>query len=269
MRPFRAQGSIYEQSIAIDASTIDGITVTVAVEAQREDELDILNGIYTASDGYDFYPFRNKSHDLEYQESIDLFDTVIDANGAYLTATAHLGNDGSNPERVEAVQSAVLAHQLASSDKLVILDGDEDKADRFGSAIAGIADEIPPVTTCIKSELYYPTSLLADLCASHLAYTIDHPRHCSNVVPEAPETKTEYADYWGQAYSSMVTQRHPVEIEPITQRNAQTVPRRIDCWFNGYMGGGKPHGEGRSVKPIVEYTRQKGYDELARRLSEV
>ena len=269
MRPFRTDDAAYERSITIDASTIGDITITVAVGADRSDELDILDSIYTAAEGYSFYPFRNKSHDLTYQNSIELFETVIQNNRAHLNATAHLGRDGSDPERIEAVQSAVLAEQVGFENKLVILDGDENKADRFGRAITGISDRCPPVATCIQSELYYPTSLLADLCASHLAYEIDHPRHCSEVTPTAPVTKEEFNHLWGPAYNEMVSSSTRVYTESIEQRRAETVPTRMSCWFEGVMGGGEPVQFESSVRPIVEHARREGYEELAAKLSEV
>jgi len=269
VRPFRTDETTYQRSIAIDASTIGDITITVAVSANRSEELDILDSIYAAADGYPFFPFRDKSHDLTYEDSIGLFETVIQDNNQFLKATSHLGQDGSDPERVEAVQSAVLTEQLGFEDTLVILDGDEDKAERFGRAIRGISDGSPPVATCIQSELYYPTSLLADLCASHLAYEIDHPRHCSQVTPTAPVTKEDFSHLWGPAYNEMVNTSTPEYTVPIEQRRAETVPTRMNCWFDGVMGGGEPVEFESSVRPIVQYAESEGYDELATRLSEV
>lgn len=269
MRPFRAGEAAYERSIAIDASTIGDITITVAVSADRTDELAILDSIYAVAEGYPFFPFRDKSNDLTYEDSVEFFETVVQDNSQYLNATAHLGRDGSDPERIEAVQSAVLAEQVGVEDSLVILDGNEDKAERFGRAITGISCQCPPLATCIQSELYYPTSLLADLCASHLAYQIDHPRHCSEVTPTAPVTKEEFNHLWGPAYNEIVNSTSPVYTEPIEQRRAETVPTRMSCWFEGVMGGGEPVQFETSVRPIVQYARREGYNELATRLSEV
>lgn len=269
MRPFRTGETTYEQSIAIDASTIGEITITVAVSADRDDELDILDSIYSAAEGYPFFPFRDKSHDLRYEESVGLFEAVIDANSNRLKATTHLGRDGSNSERVEAVQSAVLVKEFGDEDSLIILDGDEEKAERFGRAISGISDSCPPIATCIQSELYYPTSLLADLCASHLAYEIDHPRHCSEVTPIAPITKEEYNHLWGPAYNELINSSNVIYTEPIEQRRAETVPTRMNCWFEGRMGGGEPIRFDSSVQPIVRYAQRQGYKELATRLSKV
>ncbi|QCC57310.1 hypothetical protein NP511_22715 (plasmid) [Natrinema thermotolerans] len=267
MRPFRAEESAYNRSVAIDASTIDGITVTVAVHADRTDELDILDSIYSAAEEYPFYPFRNKSHDLDYRSSKDFFEEVIHVNADRLLSTVHLGEDGSDQERVEAVQSATLVEQLSPSDSLVILDGDEQKAKRFGRAIDGISDEVPPVATCIQSELYYPSALLADLCATRLAYEIDHSGHSSEVIPETPVTKVDLEHYWGPAYNSMVTSSETVQVEPIQQHRAETVSTRVNCWFEGYMGGGEPFPTDRSVNAVVRYAEQQGYDELAAQLS--
>lgn len=269
MRSFRAGDTVYDRSIAIDASTIGGVTVTVAVSATRTDELAILDTIYASADGYDFFPFRDKSHDIPHDESVEFFETVIDSNSERVAATVHLGDDGSNPERIEAVQSAILVSEIDSSGSLVILDGNEDKAERFGRAIDGVVSERPPIATCVQSELYYPTALLADLCASHLAYQIDQPQHCTAVNPPTPITKERFNHCWGKCYNAMINSSDSIRIEPIEQRRAETVRKRMNCWFNGYMGGGDPSPFESSVQPIVRYARDLGYNELAARLSEI
>lgn len=269
MRPFRAGESEYTQSVAIDASTIGGVTVTVSVDADRQDELDILDSIYAAAEDYSFYPFRDKSHNLNYVDHVDFFSEVIEANRDRLASTVHLGRDGSNPERVEAVQSAVLVNQLNPSNALVILDGNEDKAARFGKAMAGISNDLPPITTCIQSELYYPSSLLADLCASRLAYEIEEPWQCSEMTPEPSITKEDLNQYWGPAYDSMINLSGTIDIAPIRQYRAETVKTRIHCWFKGFMGGGEPFPTDRSVNGVANYVEGEGYPELAARLREI
>ena len=74
---------------------------------------------------------------------------ILGYNGPYLKATDHLGRDGSDPEHIEAAQSAVLAEQVGVEDSLVILDGNKDKAERFGRAIAEISGRCPPMAICI------------------------------------------------------------------------------------------------------------------------
>jgi hypothetical protein len=100
-------------------------------------------------------------------------------------------------------------------------------------------------------ELYYLTSLLADLCASHLAYQIDHPRHCSQETPTAPVTKEEFNHLWRPANNEIVNFSSPVYTETIEQRRAETVPTRRICWFEGVMGGGEPVQFESSVRAIV------------------
>ncbi|GAA0290482.1 hypothetical protein [Halarchaeum salinum] len=269
MEPFRAADRTYDRSIAIDASTIGDITVTVAVATDREEEFEVLDTIYRAAEGYDFFPFRDKAHDLEYAESRGFFEAVIQEHTDKLVATTHLGRDNSGTERVEAVQSAVLTRELPVKESLIILDGAEDKAERFGRAFSGIALSPPSVATCIQSEYYYPAALLADMCASHLAHQINHPRHCSEVTPKSPVTKQAYSDQWGAAYNALVNRSTNVMIAPVKQRRADTVSSRVHCWFRGWMGGGEPDEFNRSVRPVVEYARRQGYDELAERLAEI
>lgn len=74
MNPFTAGETTYDRSIAIDASTVGDITVTVGVSADRTDELEILDTIYTAAEGYPFFPFRDKSHDLDYDSSVEFYE---------------------------------------------------------------------------------------------------------------------------------------------------------------------------------------------------
>ena len=105
--------------------------------------------VHAAAEGYPFFPFRDKSHDLTYEDSVGFFETVVQDNSQYLKATTHLGRDGSDPERVEAAQSAVLAEQVGVEDSLVILDGNEDKAERLRRAIMGISGSCPPMATYI------------------------------------------------------------------------------------------------------------------------
>jgi len=269
VEPFQAADLTYDRSIAIDASTIGDITVTVAVATDRKAELEILDTIYRVAESYDFYPFRDKSHDLTYAESRGLFEAVTQEHADRLVATTHLGQDNSGSERVEAVQSAVLAQKLPIEDSLVILDGAEDKAKRFGRAISGISHSAPSVATCIQSEYYYPAALLADMCASHLAHQIDHPRHCNEVTPKSPVTKQKYSGQWGAAYNALMNQKTDVTVAPVKQRRAATVRSRVHCWFHGWMGGGEPDEFNRSVRPVVEYARRQGYDELAERLAEI
>lgn len=269
MQPFETAESEYQQSIAADTSVTNGISVTTVVRADRNEELEILDSIYSAAEGLSFYPFRDKSHDLHYSDSVPFFEEVVEQNLSRLNTVVHLGQDGSDQERVEAVQTAILVRQLEPQDELVILDGATDKADRFGRAYDGISTTIPPLTTCIESEIYYPSSLLADIASSHLAAQIDHPRHTTEVTPKTPIAKEEFNAKWGKAYDSMVTGSTEISLASIPHRRAETVRTRMHCWFNGCMGGGEPYPTDKSVRQIVNYAERQGYDELAAKLSEV
>ena len=269
MHPFETEESEYHQSIAADTSKTGGISVTTVVRADRNEELEILDSIYSAAEGYSFYPFRDKSHDLHYADSVPFFEEVVEQNLDRLNTAVHLGQDGSDQERVEAVQTAILVNRLGPEDELVILDGSTDKADRFGKAYDGISTTIPPLTTCIESEFYYPSSLLADITSSHLAAQIDHPRHTTEVIPKTPISKEEFNAKWGKAYHSLVTRSVDVPLASIPHRRAEKVRTRMHCWFNGCMGGGEPYPTDKSVRQIVNYAERQGYDELAAKLSEV
>lgn len=122
MRAFRTTDAEYNRSIAADTSTVSGVSVTAVVQANRDEELEILDSIYSAAEGLPFYPFRDKSNDLVYSDSTGFFDAVVERNLERLGTAVHLGRDGSDEERVEAVQTAILVNQLDPQDELVILD---------------------------------------------------------------------------------------------------------------------------------------------------
>lgn len=266
VRPFSAGETTYERSIAVDASTIGGTMVTVAVSASRSDELDILQSIYRAAEGFPFHPFRDKSHDLDRPALAEIHEEVVSANRDRISTIAHLtGNPNFDQESVEGAQSAVLVNELDPTDALVVLDGNEQKATTFGHSIRGIADEYPPIATCVQSEIYYPASLLADLCASHLAYEINDNGDGYGVDPTTPLSHPDY----GAAYNSRRTSTGEVPTVPIEQRQAGKVRQRVNCWFEGTMGGGNPDEFGRSLSPVVNHVRREGYEELARWLSEI
>lgn len=65
----------------------------------------------------------------------------------------------------------------------------------------------------------------------------------------------------------MLNSSDSVRIEPIQQDRAETVRSRVNCWFKGQMGGGDPPPFGSSVRPIIQYAQEEGYDDLAEQLS--
>lgn len=270
MNIFRAGESTFSRSIALDASTVGSVTVTVAVPATRDEEWTVLDSIYDASEDIDFRPFLHKSNDLQYDANTEFFESLSRNAPVPVYATTHLGGDGSNPERVEAVQSALLVSELAYSDTLVLVDGGEQKASAFASAISGIVSEVPPTTHCIRAEQYFPTALLADICASHLAHQITSVRDCVSVTPTAPEVKSEYDGKWGKAYSSLFDSQLSYDRASVPAKRGRSVRERIRCWYEGYVAvGNGEYPVTDSLTPVVHLAEKRGFKRLADRLSEI
>lgn len=268
MDVFRAGEATFRRSIALDASTVGSVTVTVAVPATRDEEWTVLDSIYGAAEGIDFRPFLHKSNDLKYDANVEFFESLSRSAPTATLATTHLGRDGSNPERVEAVQSALLVSELADSNTLV--DGGEQKANAFVRAIDRIVSEIPPTTHCIRAEQYFPTALLADICASHLAHQIASGRDCILVTPIAPEVKSEYGNKWGKAYSSLFETQTTYDRAPVPTKRGRSVRERVRCWYEGYVAvNDERYPMTDSVTPVVHFAEKRGFRRLADWLSEI
>lgn len=266
MRPFRVGDDEFEHLVAFDASTVGGTTVTVAVETQsRVTELEILDTIISAAEGTDFGPFRDKPDEIENDAAYrEMARNVVESNQSYLTATTHLGWDGSDQESVETVQSAVLYDAHVSGDPLVLLDGGREKADKFHRAVANLDTDPEVVATSVRAEQYQVTALLADIVARHLAGRIDSVDDCRRCAVEAPRTKSHYGPRWSRAYSSMQS----VDTDPLTPevRKYQTrrVRERIHCWHHGYLGGGTGRPESSSTNPVANSAERHGYEGVAK-----
>lgn len=270
MRDFTTDEVSFSRSIALDASTVGSITVTVAVPATRDEEWEVLDSLYSTSEQVDFKPFLDKANDLQYDANVEFFESTSRNAPVEILATTHFGRDGSDPQRVEAVQSALLVSELAEQDGLVLVDGGRSKAAAFTRAIEGIVSTVPATTHCVRAEQYFPTALLADLCASYLAHTITHPRDCSAVTPVAPESKREYEDRWGKAYSALYENRTSYERTAVSTRRGRSVSERIRCWYDGHVatGAGEPPMTD-SLAPIVRYAEKNGFPRLAEQFSEI
>lgn len=270
MRDFTTGETAFSRSITLDASTVGSVTVTVAVPATRDEEWEVLDSIYSASEDIDFRPFLDKANDLQYDANVEFFESVSRDAPVELLATTHLGQDGSDPERVEAVQSAILVSKLADSETLVIVDGGKRKASAFTKAIDGIAPRVPPTTHCVRAEQYFPTALLADICASHLAHQIRRASDCATVTPVAPETKGEYEATWGKAYSSLFDGQTEYERTPVSSKRGRSVSERVRCWYEGHVAvsdGEYPMTD--SLTPVVRFAEQNGFEQLADQLAEM
>ncbi|WP_135851806.1 hypothetical protein [Halorussus salinus] len=269
MKDFVADDVAFSRSIALDASTVDSVTVTVAVPATRTEEWDVLDSLYDAGKS-DFRPFLHKANDIQYGSNYGFFETVLRNAPTPILATTHLGRDGSSPERVEAVQSALLVSDLAHSESLVLVDGGETKAEAFTRAIDGIVSDVPPTTHCVSAEQYFPTALLADICASHLAHQIADASDSTTITPAAPESKTEYADRWGKAYSSLIDAREKYERTPVSAKRGRTVRERIRCWYEGHVAvGNGDYPMTDSLTPVMNSAEERGFSQLADQFSEI
>lgn len=270
MRDFTTDDVTFSRSIALDASTVGPITVTVAVPATRDEEWEVLDSIYSMSEPIDFRPFLDKANDLQYDATLGFFESVSRNAPTEVLATTHFGRDGSDPERVEAVQSALLVSEVADPETLVLVDGGRSKAIAFSKAISGIVRPVPATTHCIRAEQYYPTALLADLCASYLAHSISRPEDCSTVTPAAPESKLEYDDKWGKAYSALYENETSYERTAVSTSYGRSVSERVRCWYDGHVatGDGEPPMTD-SLVPIVRFAKKNGYQQLAEQFSEM
>lgn len=270
MREFDTGDKAFSRSIALDASTVGQVTVTVAVPATRKQEWRILETIYSNAGKAEFRPFLDKANDLRYDQNTEFFEAITREAPRRVLATAHLGQDGSDPARIEAVQSAILISELIEPESLVLVDGNAEKATKFAKAISGISSAIPPTTHCLRAEQYYPTALLADICASHLAHTITHPRDCLSVTPIAPQSKREYDSKWGKAYSALYNAQADYERTQIVQKRGRSVKERICCWYDGRVSvGDGEYPSIDSLNRIVNFAEQNGFQQVADQLSEI
>jgi len=260
----------FSRSIARDASTVGRVTVTVAVLATRTEEWDVLDSIFSHSEEIGFRPFLDKANDLQYDENVAFFESVSRTAPDRIGATTHFGRDGSDPERVEAVQSAIHVTEFSDSDALVLVDGGREKASTFVKAVGGIASTIPATTHCIRAEQYFPTALLADICAGCLAHEIARPEDCRTVSPVAPESKRKYDAKWGKAFSSLYDTPVAYERTPVSTKRGRTVSERIHCWYEGHVATDEmecPMTD--SLAPIVRFAGANGYQQVVERLSEL
>lgn len=270
MNDFAAGDTTFTRSIALDASTVGSVTVTVAVSATRAEEWEVLDSIYDAAEGIGFRPFLHKANDLQYDANVEFFESLCHDVPVEVLATTHLGRDGSDPERVEAVQSALLVSEIATPETVVLVDGGEAKASAFTRAISGVVHEPPPTTHCIRAEQYFPTSLLADICASHLAHRITSPQDCTTVTPSAPEAKSRYDGAWGKAYSSLFETTANYQRTPVQTKRGRSVRERVRCWYDGTVAvGDGEYPMTDSLTPVVNVAKERGFERLADEFSKM
>lgn len=275
--PFQTPSENFSSSIVMDASTIGGTTVTVAVHAHREQEPAILDSIYEHGAGIGFKPFYHKANSFEHQVRRDFCEDLIRDQQHRITAFSHdLHLDGNtDTQQIEAVHSAIHVHDLLSRhtrNPLVIVDGNEQQATPLIKALSGLRSEVPVVAHCQQSESYYPTALLADLASSHLAHSIEN--QCGNptdVVLSSPRAKQKRSSDWGTAFSA--TYANGAEYAPpeLPSLRGESVRERVNCWYEGAVAqnGGNDRPLTDSLTPVVNALERNGYDDVASMLREL
>lgn len=288
VRLFRTPSTEYKSSIAIDACTIEGTTVTVAVHATRDEEVAILDCLLRHSDaiqsqkvlgsGSDktviggFSPFATKARDLDHEEDSTFFESVILENKQHISGFQHSHRGNANSEDVEAVHSSILvedAREHTKENPLVLVDGGRDKGKRLVKSLSGLTDEFPAIVNCLQAEYYYPHALLADLTANYLAWLINEGEfdYMDPLVRAFP-AKHYRGEAWGKAFSSLKNSTEEYNMEPIRQRRADSKPERVRCWYDGAVtaGNGSEDVATDSLHSICQYLKRIGYEELATEL---
>ena len=273
MQPFQGDSHTFSGSIALDASTIGNVTVSVCVYATRADEIAILDSIRHAADrtGTTFIPFKSKSHHFDKADQSRFFEEVITETDATIRGL-HFEHHSANRNQhyTEGVLSAILVKQLYSTvspDTVVLFDGDTTKIDVFSGAYAGITDaELPPVTNSYQAELYYPHALLADLTAGYLAQRITSGDYdYADPLLRVPAATHATSDLWGQAFSHL-QRNDPPSDDRIGAGTAQgaTEQERARIWYSGLMGRTPGDAQtGPAIGIVAKHLRERGYEALA------
>ena len=271
MQPFQTASDEFHSSVALDASTVDDVTVTVGVKTTRQGELDILETIYEYATENDFKPFYNKANSLDPTADREFIGYLISEAQDHLAAYAHTHEGSAQTQQVEAVHSAIIVNDIYASgeEPLVLVDGGGQKAKPFVRAYSGLRTASPSTAHCIKAELYYPAALLADLTANFMATRIANGTYdYSEPLLRAPLAKQTRSNEWGPAYSAFYSSNATYEPVALPHHRGDTVRERIRCWFDGAVAPqNAPTPETDSITPIVNYARQNGYENVATILS--
>lgn len=271
MQPFQTASDEFHSSIALDASTVDGVTVTVGVQTTRQDELEILETIYQYAAENGFKPFYDKANSLTREDDRAFIKGLINASRDHLIGYSHFHDGNAQTQQVEAVHGAIIVGDIyASGEKpLVLIDGGEQKAKPFLRAYSGLQPSLPPTAHCIKAELYYPAALLADLTANFMAARIARETYdYSDPLLRTPPAKQTRSAEWGPAYSAFYNNEISYDPVGLPHYRGETVRERIRCWFDGAVApetASTP--ETDSISPIINYARENGYDTVATVLS--
>ncbi|WP_135854752.1 hypothetical protein [Halorussus salinus] len=241
MQDFVVDGESRAWSIGFDATKRDGVLVTVGVLVNRTQEARLLERLYVALSDDGYRPFRTKSRDLSLPPR--------KLRGVLLRCAGKVGicvhRDYVTLSYAEATHSAILLDELGvpTTDAVVIMDGDESRADLLYHAASGIEVVPPPVVNCARAELYYPHLLLADFVAGAVAGQIRSDSTVvsgvspgGSVVSVKDTTGSSHAGRWDRGYAAAARSEGETPRPAFEQRYADSLRERVSCWFRGQFG---------------------------------
>lgn len=273
MQDFIVDDISRSSSIGFDATDRDETVVTVGVLLNRAQEASLLDDLFQSLSDDGFQPFRTKSRDLSLPPS-KVLKVLRRCNGS-VGICVHQGS--VTLPYAEAVHSAILLDELnpLTNDTTAIVDGSEDRAASLCRTTSALGLVVPPVVNCVKSELYYPHLLLADLVAGAVADTVNEKPDFdleaasdeSAVVIDT--TRESRKGRWGRAYSAVARNEGGVEGSKFEQRYAGTARERISCWYHGMMAKSHaPAVDTDGVQPIVGGLNAMGCEDIATWIAE-
>jgi hypothetical protein len=243
----------FDSSIVVGRSEKNGHSVVVAVLAPRSVEPAIFGTLHEEAKENPISIFSGD--ELSAGRDASAFRSLIDANSEYLYAAHHQADD-PDWNKIQAVQAALLIDDLLSLDRdpLVFVSGGADRAQRIGSALTGLREEIPPIEYCTQAHRYYPTAHLAELTATHCAHRAalhDLPDVYYNIT--FMDFKARHRDRWGDAQSGRVADEYDLDREMTTTVYTDDPEGRLYCWFSGYVSHGD---ESDTVQVRLDEIRQ-------------
>jgi len=255
MQDFSVNGKERPKSVGFDATKRYGLVVTVGVLVNRTQEAILLDTLYQelADEGYK--PFQTKSRDLSIPDE-KIKSIITNCNGRLVVC---IHQDDVNLTYAEAVHSAIALDRLhvTTDNTIAIVDGNNDKAVKLHQAASSIDIVSPAIVNCVRSELYYPHLLLADLVAGYVADIINDNRISTGETNQKSyyfidTTRNQRGGQWGCAYSAVARNEGPEPSATFKQRSGQTVQKRVNCWFHGVMADThSPQPDSDGIQPVI------------------
>lgn len=241
--------------------------MTIAVElSDRTEEfalLDDLSAVARQENVSKFKLFSSKATDIGVTDNREFFECVIDRCRESVTGFQHVRNGNESPHEIEAVHTALLVDEVLDpyEDHVIIVDGGKQKAQPAVDALSGIRDAIPSVTHCLKAEIYYPQSLLADLVASYLSYVV-HEEEYDYADPLLRVPSAKHADdRWGKAFSAMKRNSGEYRMLNLTELRGDSPSQRAQCWYHGGMARKRAESPpSDAITPIIKLADEHGFD---------